>query len=104
MSKSIKQVRAERRQAKQWGEEAITYLAEWVLRKREVKNGWLFAAEDVIRTIPRSHSLRKAKDNRAWGSIFTAAKRRGIIKEAGFGESLNIRAHSRPVRLYTPGD
>jgi hypothetical protein len=65
--------------------------------KAHAQDNLTFTTEDVIKASP---SVPVPPDKRAWGAIALAAKRLGLIKFDGYGNSKLAHAHNRPVTRW----
>jgi hypothetical protein len=78
---------------------------DWLEQALELLQAFLsglvenFTSED-LRTYALAKGFPEPKDERAWGAVFVAAKRRGWIEHQGYAHSANRRAHNRPVSLW----
>ena len=59
----------------------------------------VFMAEDV-RVWAHKNGLQKPPHARAWGSVMVRGKKNGLIKERGFQNVKNPKAHRTPCRVW----
>ena len=78
-----------------WSEQAQQYLLEFLL----ASEGAAFLAEDV-RAYAHKRGISTPPDPRAWGGVFQGARKRGLIRGAGYAMSNNPQAHKRPSTLW----
>lgn len=82
-----------------WSGRAWGLLLDYVRRLRIRDADKRFMAEEV-REWAQGQGLPKPPDPRAWGALFSRARRAGWITSAGYTESKNKQAHCRPTQLW----
>ena len=74
-----------------WKERALEFITLYPGNK--------FMAED-IREYAYSKGLPRPPSERAWGSVISAAKKRGLITHCGYGQVTNPDAHKTPASIW----
>lgn len=78
------------------------YEALWGFLNTDYANG-SFSSYQVRWWAHEHGGLPLAPDDRAWGNVFSRARRAGRIDRAGYGASPDPIAHARPVSLWRRG-
>lgn len=78
-----------------WSDIAYNYLLEYCARNR----GNAFMAEDV-RFFAEWYGVPTCHHARAWGGVFTRAKKDGIIRCTGFKMTVSPKSHRTPASLW----
>lgn len=82
-----------------WGSRATEKLLEFM---RE-HPGMPFIAPNV-RYWAERRGLARPDNDRAWGAVFLAARRRGLIRHAGYMDYGDDRMNTQAVKVWMPGD
>lgn len=83
-----------------WSQRA--YEALWGFLQTDYANG-VFSSYQARWWAAEHGKLSSPPDDRAWGNVFSRARRAGRIDRAGYGASPDPIAHARPVSLWRRG-